>query len=484
MVISHLEHDLFLLLINLSRLTNRERIINLFLEAMNSLDIGINIHWQPDPVSESGEVIEIATARHSFGWLRLEGNLEELQPEISSLFQNAVSMLAVILENRVQAQLLADENLRLEELVRDRVHEWIEANDKLQKEIMDRQQIEMALRASEEQLRLVIQNMPIMMDAFDENGAIIVWNRECEQITGYKAEEIIGSPLGLELLYPNAENRQQKFNDLISHDHDFKWWEWEISCKDGSTRLVSWSNISNSFPIPGWYSWAIGMDITERKQAEEELLASLKEKEILLREVHHRVKNNMQVMISLLGLQTTYVSDPKMLEMLRESQNRVRSMAIVHEELYQSDNLARINFAGYVSRLASSLLYMYQSNPQIKLELEIGDVSLGVDTAIPCGLIINELITNALKYAFPQNREGSIWVKMAGASEGNWKLAVVDDGIGFPAHLDFHHTETLGLQLVNILTAQLDGVLELDASKGTTVTILFPNPEKKENQST
>ncbi len=210
-------------------------------------------------------------------------------------------------------------------------------------------------------------------------------------------------------------------------------------------------------------------DITARKQAEERIKTSLKEKEVLLKEIHHRVKNNLQIISSLLNLQSGYIQDKHAGEMFKESRNRVKSMALIHEKLYQSKDLARIDFADYIRHLTAHLLRSYSvHSPTVNLKVNVDKVLLDIDTALPCGLIINELVSNALKHAFPTGKAGEICVDLHKDQEGKLVLVVGDNGTGLPPEFDFRHTESLGLQLVSTLTDQLEGTLELDQSQGTT----------------
>ncbi len=215
-------------------------------------------------------------------------------------------------------------------------------------------------------------------------------------------------------------------------------------------------------------------DITEAKIVTEQINQSLQEKEILLKEVHHRVKNNLQVISSILNLQSSYVKDEATLNVLRESQNRIKSMAFIHESLYQADNFSNINFSDYVVNLLQNLMQSYSKlNQTVKLNVDLQTVFLNLDTAIPCGLIINEIISNALKYAFADNKEGdeiTIMMKMEGK---NIKLAVGDNGVGLPQNIDYRNTESLGLQLVVTLVGQLNGSVALDNTNGTKYTIQF-----------
>ncbi|HEX7576124.1 MAG TPA: histidine kinase dimerization/phosphoacceptor domain -containing protein, partial [Candidatus Methanoperedens sp.] len=244
--------------------------------------------------------------------------------------------------------------------------------------------------------------------------------------------------------------------------------------KDGTTFPVE---VNISFIVLGKNSYMVAVvrDITERKRIDEQIIQSLKEKEILLREIHHRVKNNMQIVSSLLGLQSGYIKEKKYIEMFRDSQNRINSMSLIHEKLYFSKDLAKIEFNEYISDLANSL---FQSQGvkvgTIELSLNIENVSLGIDQGIPCGLIINELITNSLKYAFPDGRKGEIKVSLCLNDENMVELVVGDNGVGIPDDIDFRKTESLGLRLVTILAEdQLHGEINLDRSRGTEFKIKF-----------
>jgi PAS domain S-box-containing protein len=215
--------------------------------------------------------------------------------------------------------------------------------------------------------------------------------------------------------------------------------------------------------------------------AEKAIKESLDEKEILLREIHHRVKNNMQIISSLLNLQSQHVEEAETLDILKESQGRVRSMAMIHEKLYQSPNFTKIDFKDYIEKLVSSLIYTYKLQRQdIKPVLEVKDVEMNIDTAIPCGLIINELVTNSLKYAFPTpESEGIIRIEL-NQIEDQFRLIISDNGVGLPPGILVEKSETLGLQLVNNLVKQLEGALQIDRVQGTKFTITFTELNYKE----
>ncbi|NER30031.1 MAG: hypothetical protein F6J89_21030 [Symploca sp. SIO1C4] len=219
---------------------------------------------------------------------------------------------------------------------------------------------------------------------------------------------------------------------------------------------------------------SVGIDITERYQAEMEIQESLREKEVLLQEIHHRVKNNLQVIVSMLDLQSQRLEAQGMKEVFRESQNRVKSMALVHEILYQSKNFARVNLGDYIQNLTSNLLKAYGVNASnIKLELDIDEVTLNIDTVITCGLIINELVSNAIKYAFPDSTRGLIKIALHGGVDKYLTLIVSDNGVGLPKNLDLKSVNSLGFQLVNVLTKQLGGILEVRHGAGTEFRVCF-----------
>nr|WP_319372872.1 PAS domain S-box protein [uncultured Methanobacterium sp.] len=242
--------------------------------------------------------------------------------------------------------------------------------------------------------------------------------------------------------------------------------------------LDKYFNISVFSPSKGTFA-TVFEDITSRKKAEEKIKKSLEEKEVLLREIHHRVKNNMQILSSLLNLQIQYEDSDETIGVLKDSQGRVKSMAMIHEKLYQSSNFSNINFKEYLERLISGIFYSYEiTTGNIRSEIDIEDVNLSIDTAIPLGLIINELVTNSVKHAFPQG-EGTISIKLKSLPE-QMELIVADDGTGLPENIDIQTPKTLGLQLVKSLIEQLDGNIRVDNCNGTEFRITFKELEYKE----
>jgi PAS domain S-box-containing protein len=219
----------------------------------------------------------------------------------------------------------------------------------------------------------------------------------------------------------------------------------------------------------------IAHDVTEKKNAQQRMEQSLKEKEVLLKEVHHRVKNNMQVISSILNLQSSYVSDDYALSLLKESQNRIKTMAYIHESLYQNKSFTSVNFSDYIATLSNNIIQSYSvSEEKVKLVLNLEKINLNLDNSIPTGLIVNELITNAIKHAFPSGTKGFINVNLK--SENNTVyLEVKDNGVGFDSNVDFRNTNSLGLQLVSTLIDQIEGDLKFksEKDKGTEVLITF-----------
>lgn len=222
--------------------------------------------------------------------------------------------------------------------------------------------------------------------------------------------------------------------------------------------------------------------VEAKRQAEEKLKAALEEKEVLLKEIHHRVKNNMQIIYGLLNLQSGQIKDEMVLDMIKETQCRIKSMALVHEQLYQSKNLAEIEFGGYVQKLVFGLLHSYKIDPDfIKGEIDAENIFLNINTAIPCGLIINELVSNALKHAFSDKKGGDgrehsgrkIRVRFSSDRNSNFTLIVSDNGKGFPKDLDFRNTKSLGLQIVTTLVEQLEGNIKIQKKNGTSFRIEF-----------
>lgn len=221
----------------------------------------------------------------------------------------------------------------------------------------------------------------------------------------------------------------------------------------------------------------LARNITQRKNMEDQVKKSLDEKEMLIKEIHHRVKNNLMIISSLLSIQASYVEDEEIKDILRESQSRARSMALIHEKLYQNTSHKKIDFGDYLNHLSSELFQTYSDHSnKIKLDLEVENHKLDVNTSIPLGLVVNELISNSLKYAFPDNREGTIRIKFY-REDDKFVLIAADNGIGLPNDFKSLSNDSMGFMLIKSLTEQIEGELALDTSKGTCFKITFEEPE-------
>jgi PAS domain S-box-containing protein len=350
-------------------------------------------------------------------------------------------------------------------------------------DITDRKMIEEELQVSEQTNRTITTTAKDAIIMMDDKGVTSFWNPAAEDIFGYTKEEAIGNELHV-LISPERYREDygkgmEEFKDSGKGAAVGKILELTAKKKD-DTEFPAELSLS-AIQLKGrWNAIGIVRDITERKQAENRILESLEEKELLLREIHHRVKNNMQVISSLLDLQLGYLSDKQPHELFNESKNRIKSMALVHEKLYRSKDLAKINFSDYISTLINNLYMFYGVDiDRVALKLDMEEITLGIDTAIPCGLIINELATNSLKYAFPDNRDGEIKIALHMTGERHkddrgYVLTVGDNGIGLPENLDLKEIKTLGLHLVTtIVEHQLQGTYELHRTNGTEFHIRF-----------
>jgi PAS domain S-box-containing protein len=334
------------------------------------------------------------------------------------------------------------------------------------------------LQQSEEKYRSIVELAPDGIIIVDKKGIITSVNTPYCKRTGYSKEDIIGKHISK---IPTARIKDipkyiKIFNALlkgrISEPFNFQWIR-----KDGT---VYWDEVHVSIMkkddrTTGFQ--AIIRDITERKKIEKALRVSLKEKEALIKEIHHRVKNNLQIISSLLNLQTAHIHDEYYKNLFRESQNRIKSMALVHEKLYQSKDVTAINVRDYINGLLRYLCHSYGiEQNRIAIKTDIEDITMNIDIAIPCGLIITELVSNSLTHAFVEPHRGShakITIKIHLYRKDKAVLIVSDNGIGFPDGLDFKKTESLGMQLVCVLTKQLSGNIKLTRNKGTTFTITF-----------
>lgn len=329
------------------------------------------------------------------------------------------------------------------------------------------QAIESELQQTKEQLRAVLDAMPGFVCWVSAEGKYLGVNRYMADTFNLSPDAFVGQKLSF---FKNSPELAQFMTQFLANS-DSTGHQVIAATVNGSTRhylIAAQKYCQDSLAV------SVGIDITQRKLAEAQIQASLREKEVLLQEIHHRVKNNLQVISSLLDLQSQQIEELAMLEVFRESQNRVKSMALVHEKLYQSKNFARINFAEYTESLVSYLFKAYELTPgQVIFNLDIEETHLNIDTAIPCGLIINELVSNALKYAFPDNRSGTISISLHSDEEKHLTLSIKDDGVGIPKNFNVNSVQSLGLQLVKVLTKQLKGQIKIEHNQGSQFLIRF-----------
>ena len=341
-------------------------------------------------------------------------------------------------------------------------------------DITDRKRAEEALRESEERYRLLIDNANEAISSIDIYGKYLLMNKSAAMYFRGEPENFIGKTLWDVLPKEVADERmatvfmviQSGKGQVVEHPLPFQGKEhWFLS----SYQPIGTSSGDISSVL------ILATDITDRKNAEKKIEKSLKEKEVLLREIHHRVKNNMQIVNSLLRLQVKQIKEKKYADMFQDSLDRIQSMALVHEKLYGSKDLTNVDFKAYLQTLVSFLFRSHGVDTnKIAPRIEVKDVSLSIETAIPCALLINELVTNSLKYAFPKDRKGEVRIALRSIGEDDLELIFSDDGIGIPEDLDFRTTESFGMDLIKILGEdQLDGQIELDRTAGTKFHIRF-----------
>lgn len=340
-------------------------------------------------------------------------------------------------------------------------------------DITERKRLEEVLSESEARLQALVQAIPDIVVFKDVQGLHLLLNRAFEETFGMRKEDALGKTAE-EILPPALAEYCRRSDEKVMKAGGPLVFEERSRGPDGSEMVFE----TVKAPVYDDRSDALGIiavsrDITERKRMEKALRESVEGKEMLIKEVHHRVKNNLAVIASLLRLQSREMKDEKTRSILDESRNRVRSMSLIHEKLYISGDLKNVDFREYLRELAVRLFHSYETGSNVKLVLDVEEARLDVDTVIPCGLIVNELISNALKYAFPGGRSGEVSISFHPVGEGRYALKVRDDGVGFPEDMDFRNTDTLGMQIVTSLTLQLSGTVELKRDGGTEFTVIF-----------
>lgn len=344
------------------------------------------------------------------------------------------------------------------------------------RDVTERKQAEVALKESEENFRAIAENASEGILIAVGKGIHVYANQMAAETTGYTIEELVGKNIG-DLAHPDEINRlMERYKVRITGKPVPPTYETRIVRKDDKVVPIEFTAAKTV-----WKGQSADMviirDISQRKKAEKDLKQSLEEKEMLLREIHHRVKNNLMIISSLLNLQSKYIKDKEALDIFKESQSRARSMAIIHERLYQSTDLKRIDFGDYIRTLTMELFRTYRGDPdRVKMNMDVENLEIDINTTVPLGLIVNELVSNSLKHAFPDGKKGEINVYFHKIDD-EFILKVCDNGVGVPGDLDFRNTDSLGLQIVNSLAGQIDATIELDTSKGTDFEIRFKEEE-------
>ncbi len=346
--------------------------------------------------------------------------------------------------------------------------------------VITRLKAENALQKSEERYRIVsemISDIAYSVLVKSDGSLASEWIAGAfTSITGFTQNELEAHGGYLNLIHPDDRSLViQHMQVHLSNQSDIA--EFRIINKKGEVhwlrnyRYPIWDKLQNRVVrIIG-----AAQDVTKRKKAEEQIQKDLKEKEILLKEIYHRVKNNLNVITSLLNLQANKIqTKEEALEAFKESRDRVFAMALIHEKLYMSEDFAQVDMKSYIKSMIQELAYIHKAGSYVKLDIQVKDVYLDINTAIPCGLILNELVTNIFKYAFPDKRKGILQILFNPNTRGKYELIVHDNGIGLPLNMDIEKVESLGLQLVQMLTKQIDGVLKTNRNDGTRFQITFP----------
>jgi PAS domain S-box-containing protein len=344
------------------------------------------------------------------------------------------------------------------------------------RDVAERQNAEERLKASEEKFRSLFEGGPDPSFVLNSDGVFVDVNEKLVEISGYDKEELLGKK------FPEAEFLTEESKQKTAENFDKRMQgeviaPYEITVKTkGGEYIFAELNVKQLIK-EGQIVGEIGTarNITDRKRYEEKIQASLTEKQALLREIHHRVKNNLQIISSLLNMQAMKAADESVVESLLESRSRIHTMSIIHSQLYQSENLELVEMDITIRGLVNFLVALYaKEGKEIAASVTATGVTLHISQAIPCGLIINELVSNALKHAFKGMAKGNIGISMLSLDDDNVKLSVKDNGVGIPEELDIYKPNTLGLHLVKALTEdQLKGKIGLKRGNGVEIYIEF-----------
>jgi two-component system, sensor histidine kinase PdtaS len=333
---------------------------------------------------------------------------------------------------------------------------------------------------TEERFHLAVEAASVAMVMVDRQGRIVLANPQAGRLFGYSPEELLEQTA--ECLIPERFRSSDPNDHITFFDHPetrpAPIWRDRYGLRKDGTEVPLEIGLTPISGSEGSFVLVSLIDLTERMQAAAQMQASLQEKEVLLREVHHRVKNNLQVIASLLNLQADLIPDEHTRGLLFDTQARVRSMALIHDKFSRSTSLSQINLGDYLRELVAELFRAYRP-PSVEYDLDAEPISVNIDTAIPCGLIASELISNCLKHAFPEGRSGRVRVTLETVSPSVYALVVQDDGVGVPENFAEIRGESLGLQLIDTLARQLGTSLQVDQEGGSTFRLRFQETRYK-----
>ena len=389
------------------------------------------------------------------------------------------SFVTDITERKQMHEALRKAHDELEQRVQERTKELSATNQALLAEIEERQRAEQARQESEQAFRTLAESVPQLVWICNPDGLNVYFNRRWVDYTGLSLEESYGTGWNTPFHPDDKQPAWSAWNRAVERGGTYR-----IECRlrraDGSyhwflTKGVPMRDAAGT--IVKWFGTCT--DIDELKCAQEEQRRSLMEKDTLLKEIHHRVKNNLQIICSLLNLQEESLTDPAAAAVLKESQQRVRSMALIHERLYSSPKMDEIDFGDYTKAIVRELFNSYGSvASHVTSRLDVSPVLLKIDQAIPCGLILNEVVTNALKYAYPKGVAGEVTVELAETPAGEVQLRISDHGVGLPKGLNWTDAKSLGLRIVNVLTEQMGATSSLESAAGVTFRLNIPKSRK------
>ncbi len=481
-------------------------------------NLGYEVIGMVSSAEEAVQIVEESKPDLVLIDIKLEGGIDgiEAADRIRSRFDIPVVYMTGYAE---EAQQQAHDEL--ERRVEERTTELQEMNEKLRLEIRKREEASEALKEKEERYRLLTENS-LTGIYIHQDGILSFVNDRLAAIIGYTPEEMIGKEFW-EFVHPDYKEMMKRRGVARSRGKAVtpSNYEFRAICKNGDVRwleilatTISYhggtANMGNIADIDDRKraeekllqahdeleqrvdertaelretNEQLRNEVSDRKKAEEEVKASLKEKEVLLREIHHRVKNNLAVISSLLVLQSGYATDESHRKMFEDAEARVRSMAMAHEKLYQSESLAALDIPEYVNGLADHLIDSTGLGYPLEIRKDIEDVSFGIDTAIPLGFILTELLSNCLKHAFPDGREGEIRIVLRSVGAKEFELVVSDNGVGMPKDIDLENPESLGWDLVNAFAGKIEGAIEIRREEGTEVRIRFKEPKPKKRRA-